>query len=61
MAQLSSIDALNGAGTITANVSTTAADLYTFLDDNTDSDIDDLLSQASNIVITSYSVKTVWP
>ena len=36
-------------------ISTTAAALFTFLDENTDSDIDDLLSQASNIVITSYS------
>ena len=53
--QLSSIDELNGDGTITANISTTAAALFTFLDENTDSDIDDLLSQASNIVITSYS------
>ena len=54
--QLSSIDELNGDGTITANISTTGRSI-TFLDENTDSDIDDLLSQASNIAITSIAVK----
>ena len=55
IAQLSSIDTLTGEGTITANVSTSAADLATYLGENEASDIDDLLSQATNVAITAYS------
>ena len=52
---MSSIDTLTGEGTITANVSTSAADLATYLGENEASDIDDLLSQATNVAITAYS------
>ena len=62
VAQLSDIDTLNGSGTISANVSTTAADLLTYLTEADSNDaIDDLLSQATNIAITSYTGQNLSP